>query len=70
MILDDGSERVSIRLDSPEIGLEIGPMIWREMTEFSQDAVLLVLASSRYDPSDYLKNYDEFVALARSESAE
>jgi dTDP-4-dehydrorhamnose 3,5-epimerase-like enzyme len=65
MILDDGSERVSIRLDSPEIGLEIGPMIWREMTDFSQDAVLLVLASSHYDPSDYLKDYAEFVALAK-----
>jgi dTDP-4-dehydrorhamnose 3,5-epimerase-like enzyme len=70
MILDNGSERVSISLDSPDVGLEIGPMIWREMTEFSKDAVLLVLASARYDPADYLKDYDEFVALAKSGSSE
>jgi dTDP-4-dehydrorhamnose 3,5-epimerase-like enzyme len=65
MVLDDGSERVEVRLDSPDIALEIGPMIWREMTEFSADAVLLVLASSRYDTSDYIKDYQKFAELAR-----
>lgn len=47
-------------LDDPAKGLYIGPMIWREMFDFSDDAVLLVLASHEYDESDYIRNYDQY----------
>jgi len=59
-ILDDGNGREEIWLDSPGKGLVIGNMIWREMHDFSQDCVLMVLASEYYDESDYIRNYDEF----------
>tara|TARA_R110000851_G_scaffold4753_2_gene19660 strand:+ start:9403 stop:9804 length:402 start_codon:yes stop_codon:yes gene_type:complete len=60
--LDDGNERVTILLDSPEQGLYIDSCIWREMSDFTDDCVLLVLADSLYDESDYIRNYSEFLA--------
>ena len=49
-----------ILLDDPTKALYIGPMIWREMYDFSEDAVLLVLASEDYLPSDYIRDYDTY----------
>lgn len=65
MVLDDGRTRVDVRLDRPDVGLEIGPMIWREMRDFSSDAVLLVLASAHYDEQDYIRDYQSFLAAVR-----
>jgi dTDP-4-dehydrorhamnose 3,5-epimerase-like enzyme len=62
-VLDDGRERQEVRLTKPNEGLFIDKMIWREMKDFSSDAVLLVLASEHYDESDYIRNYDEFLRL-------
>lgn len=47
-------------LDSPNKGLYIGPYVWREMFDFSENSTLLVLASHEYDESDYLRDYDEY----------
>jgi dTDP-4-dehydrorhamnose 3,5-epimerase-like enzyme len=58
--LDDGRETAEVLLDSPHDGLLIESMMWREMYEFSENCVLLVLASERYDESDYLRSYEEF----------
>lgn len=58
-------EEENIELNSPSEGLYIGPMIWREMYDFSKDAVLLVLASHEYDESDYIRNYDEYEKSAK-----
>lgn len=63
MILDDGDKREELWLDSPAKGLLIGDMIWREMHDFSDDCVLLVLASEHYDESDYIRDYDEFLEV-------
>lgn len=63
MVLDDGTEREEFALSSPLQGLYIGPMIWREMHDFSSDCVLLVLASKRYDEADYIRNYALFLSL-------
>lgn len=57
-------EKVTV-LDDPTKGLYIGPMIWREMYEFSDDAVLLVLASEHYTESDYIRDYAQFDMIAR-----
>lgn len=54
-------EEEIIKLDNPTEGLYIGPLIWREMFEFSSDAVLLVLASEKYDEGDYIRNWDSYV---------
>ena len=64
-VLDNGFERRSVSLNSPSTGLYIGPMIWREMTRFSRDCVLVVLASKLYDPTDYIRDLTEFVELAK-----
>jgi dTDP-4-dehydrorhamnose 3,5-epimerase-like enzyme len=64
MILDDGSTREEIWLDTPTKGVLIESMVWREMHEFSDDCVLLVLASEHYDESDYIRDYQEFVKLS------
>ena len=63
MVLDDGRQRDEVWLDSPNQGLFIGNMVWREMHDFSPDCVLLVLASEHYDETDYIRNYDEFLRL-------
>jgi dTDP-4-dehydrorhamnose 3,5-epimerase-like enzyme len=65
MVLDDGVSRTNVRLDRPDLGLEIGPMTWREMRDFSPGAVLLVLASAPYDEADYIRDYDAFLEMAR-----
>lgn len=51
-------------LSDPSEGLYIGPLIWREMFDFSADAVLLVLASEHYCEADYIRNYDEYLKAA------
>ncbi len=53
-------EQEDILLDDPTKALYIGPMIWREMYDFSPDAVLLVLASEHYLPSDYIRDYEAY----------
>ena len=60
-VLDDGKIREEIKLDSPNQGLLIEGLIWREMYSFSQDCVLLVLASEHYNEDDYIRDYDEFL---------
>lgn len=59
--LDDGKDTKEIRLDNPLFGLFIGPGIWREMYDFTPDAVLMVLASEYYNEHDYIRNYNEFI---------
>ncbi|EFB9581730.1 WxcM-like domain-containing protein [Escherichia coli] len=63
--LDDGSERVSVFLDNPAQGLLVNSLIWREMSDFSEDCVLMVLASNEYDESDYIRDYDAFKLAAK-----
>ncbi|MBS4689684.1 WxcM-like domain-containing protein [Aeromonas sobria] len=60
-VLDDGNERVEVLLDDPAHGLLIESFMWREMYEFSEDCVLMVLADQLYDESDYIRDYDEFL---------
>ena len=61
MILDDGQQRSEVLLNSPNKGLVIGDLVWREMHDFSKDCVLLVLASEHYDESDYIRDYNDFI---------
>lgn len=61
VVLDNGSTKEQVILDSPDKGLLIGSMMWREMHDFSADCVLMVLANEHYDESDYIRDYDEFL---------
>ena len=60
-ILDNGVQRESVILDKPNIGLFIDSMIWREMHDFIDDCVLMVIANHHYDEADYIRNYDDFL---------
>lgn len=62
VLTDDGRNKENYELNSPVLGLHIGAMLWREMFDFSQDCVLMVLASDFYDESDYIRDYSEFIA--------
>jgi len=67
ILLDDGSINSTVMLDDPATGLLLPPMVWHEMTDFSTDCVLLVLAAAPYDEADYIRDYDEFrAAIVRS----
>lgn len=68
MVLDNGKEQESVWLGSATKGILIEDMVWREMHDFSDDCVLLVLASEHYDESDYIRNYDEFKSAVRNDS--
>lgn len=68
--LDDGKSKVVVPLDKPYEGLYVSNAVWREMLDFSSDAVLLVLASEQYDESDYIRNYDDFLAFVKKNDKE
>lgn len=61
LMLDNGKEKKIVALEKPYEGLYISNNIWREMYDFSSDAVLMVLASDVYKEEDYIRNYDEFL---------
>ena len=54
-----------VPLEKPYEGLYVANNMWREMFDFSPDAVLLVLASELYDESDYIRNYDDFLEFIK-----
>ena len=70
VLVDDGFNKEVIVLDKPRMGLYLGTMVWKEMYDFSPDAVLLVLASELYDESDYIRNYDDFIKFIEKSSLE
>lgn len=61
VLLDNGREKKVVPLEKPYEGLYIANDMWREMFDFSPDAVLMVLASRLYEESDYIRDYDEFL---------
>ena len=52
-------------LEKPYEGLYVANDMWREMYDFSSDAVLMVLASDYYREEDYIRNYDEFLRFVK-----
>ena len=61
VVVDDGLVREEVVLEGPEYGLYVPPMVWSVQYRYSHDAILLVLASDRYDADDYIRDYDEFL---------
>lgn len=64
-----GNEAVFI-LNRPRTGVYLPRMIWKEMYDFSEDSVMLCLASEHYKPEEYVRNYEEFLKLVREDSRE
>jgi UDP-2-acetamido-3-amino-2,3-dideoxy-glucuronate N-acetyltransferase len=67
VVADDGVSREEFLLDDPGVGLYLPPMVWGIQYRHKEDAVLLVLSSHYYDPADYVRDYDEFLALVGRE---
>jgi acetyltransferase-like isoleucine patch superfamily enzyme/dTDP-4-dehydrorhamnose 3,5-epimerase-like enzyme len=63
--VDDGENRAEVDLADPALGVYVPPMVWASQFRYEPDAVLLVLASHPYDANDYIRDYDEFLALTR-----
>lgn len=62
--LDDGRGRSSVRLDRPDLGLLLPPLVWRDVDAFTADCVVMLLADRAYDASDYINDRDEFARMA------
>lgn len=65
-VLDDGKTRESVWLNRPDVGLYIGPNMWREMKNFSYGCKLMVLASEYYDEKEYIRDYEDFLKEVNS----
>ncbi|MBN2394281.1 MAG: WxcM-like domain-containing protein [Anaerolineae bacterium] len=63
VVVDNGRDRREVVLDNPAVGLHVPPMIWATQYNYTPDALLLVLASAPYDPDDYIRNYDAYIAM-------
>lgn len=63
--LDDGKKKQKITMRDQRFGVKLGPMLWHVMKRFSKDCVLLVVANDHYDESDYIRDYEEFLKLAK-----
>jgi len=61
VLLDDGKSKKRVHLSRSYNGLYICPMIWRELDNFSSGSVCMVLASNKYDETDYYRDYDQFM---------
>ena len=62
VVLDDGSNSHRFHLNRSYYGLYVPPMMWRTIDNFSSGSVCMVLASERYDESDYYRDYAAFLA--------
>lgn len=61
VVLDDGKNKRTVQLNRPFYGLHIPPGVWAAEQGFSSGAICLVLASEKYDESDYIRDYQEFL---------
>ena len=65
--IDDGFSTAIIELNKPRMGIYIPTMLWKDMYDFSSDAVLLVLASEHYNADEYIRDYKEYKEIVEKE---
>ena len=63
--IDNGEEKETFILSNNSTALFMDSLVWCEMLEFTDDAVVLALVSEHYDKLDYINNYDEFLSLVK-----
>lgn len=61
VVLDDGKDRKVYSLNRSYFGLYVPNMVWRQLENFSTNGVTLILASTAYNPDDYIRDYDMFL---------
>jgi dTDP-4-dehydrorhamnose 3,5-epimerase-like enzyme len=59
--LDDGKTKEKVLLNKPNVGVLLEPGVWHEMQNFKKDTILLVLASQKHEPEDYVRSYEDFL---------
>lgn len=59
--IDNGHSEAIVELDRPRMGLYIPKMVWKDMYDFSEDSVLLVIASTHYDGNEYIRDYNSYL---------
>lgn len=63
--ITDGKEEIIVELGEPMMGVYIPKMIWKDMYDFSKDSVLLVLASTHYDGTEYIRNFADYQKMMK-----
>lgn len=63
--ITDGTDEFIVELNKPMMGVYIPKMIWKDMYDFSSDSVLLVLASTHYDGSEYIRDYNQYLNILK-----
>lgn len=61
VLIDDGEAKNIVTLDEPHIGVFLDKMVWKDMYDFSEDSLLLVLSDEHYDGNEYIRYYDGFI---------
>ena len=59
--LDDGKSKERVLLNKPHVGVLLEPGVWHEMQDFKKDTILLILASEKHEPADYIRSYEDFL---------
>ena len=67
--VDDGTEQKIFSLDRPHTGIFLPRMVWKDMYDFSEDSVLLVLASEHYGETEYIRSYSEYLEIMKQKNA-
>lgn len=67
--VDDGTKQKIFSLDRPHTGIFLPRMVWKDMYDFSEDSVLLVLASEHYDETEYIRSYPEYLEIMKQKNA-
>lgn len=66
--IDDGKNQETVELNNPHQALYLDKMLWKEMYDFSYNAILLVLASTYYDENEYIRDYEEYLNIQKREN--
>ncbi len=65
VVLDDGKKKIEVTLNAMELGIHISPLTWSVQYKYTEDAILLVFASEKYDPNDYIRDYQDFLRVVK-----
>jgi len=63
--VDNGLTSEVYELNEPHTGIYIPRMLWKDMYDFSSDSILLILSNEKYDPEEYIRNYEEYLAIVK-----
>ena len=65
VLIDDGEQKRIFTLNRSYYGLYVPAGLWREMNNFSTNSLALILSSIDYNAEDYIRDYDEYIAMKR-----